>query len=107
MAEKATTSDQASVAEAPAPSAPEPSSPRSSGKVAFEHGRRIERSVHEGTIATLKAENESLKGKLAGNTPSPTATNGSQVSPGRPTKFASMHEAYLAAAAEHGYPTRG
>jgi hypothetical protein len=73
------------------------------GKTAFEHGRRIERAIHEDTIATLKAENESLKGRLAGSSPSPVATNGTAPSRGENGRFKSMHDAYLAAAADLGY----
>lgn len=73
------------------------------GKLAFEHGRRIERTVHESTEATLKAEIESLKGRLAGNGPSPTPTNGSQVTRGQPQRFQSMRDAFEASAAELGY----
>ncbi len=74
------------------------------GKLAFDQGRRIERAIHESTIATLKAENESLKGRLAGNGPSPTPTNGTVVSPrGSDGRFHSMHEAFAASAAELGY----
>lgn len=77
------------------------------GKSAFEHGRKVEKAIHEGTIATLKAENESLKGRLAGNGPSPTPTNGSVTSPGKPTKFNSVQEAFAAAAAELNYRPQG
>ncbi len=74
------------------------------GKNAFESGRRIERAIHESTIATLKAENESLKGRLAGNGPSPTPTNGTTATPrGTDGRFHSMHEAFAASAAELGY----
>lgn len=78
------------------------------GKTAFDQGRRVERAVHESTIATLKAENESLKGRLAGNGPSPTPTNGSVTSPrGSNGKFRSMREAFEASASELGYRTQG
>ena len=73
------------------------------GKIAFDYGKRLERAVHEDTIATLRAENESLKGRLAGNSPSPTATNGTSVSRGPQTRFASMRDAFAASAAELGY----
>ncbi len=77
------------------------------GKVAFEQGRKTEKAVHEGTIATLKAENESLKGRLAGNSPSPTGSNGQATSTRPPTRFKSMHDAFAAAQAELGYAGRG
>lgn len=75
------------------------------GKSAYDHGRRTERAIHESTIATLKAEIESLKGRIAGTIPSPTATNGSAVGRGQPQVFKTMRDAFAAAAAEHGYRT--
>jgi ribosomal protein L17 len=77
------------------------------GKEAFDQGRRIERSVHEGTIATLKAENESLKGQLASRSPSPTATNGTSVTRNGNGRFHSMQDAFAAAAAELNYRPQG
>jgi hypothetical protein len=77
------------------------------GKAAFEQGRKTEKAVHEGTIATLKAENESLKGRLAGNSPSPTGSNGQASTSRPPTRFKSMHDAFAAAQAELGYAGRG
>jgi hypothetical protein len=77
------------------------------GKQAFEHGRRIERTIHEGTIATLKAENESLKGRLAGTGPSPVPTNGSAITRASSGRYQSVRDAFAAAAAEHGYRIQG
>lgn len=78
------------------------------GKSAFDHGRRVERAIHESTIATLKAENESLKGRLAGVGPSPTPSNGATTSPRGPTgRFQSMRDAFAASAAELGYRSQG
>lgn len=76
-------------------------------KAAFAQGRRIEKALHEGTIATLKAENESLKGRLAGSSPSPTATNGSGGIRAENGRFKSIHDAYMAAAADLGYRPQG
>ena len=77
------------------------------GKLAFSHGRRVEKAIHEDTIATLKAENESLKGRLAGSSPSPTATNGTSSIRAENGRYKTMHDAYLAAAADLGYRPQG
>jgi hypothetical protein len=77
------------------------------GKQTFQQGRRIEKAVQEDAIAKLKAENESLKGQLAGNRPSPTATNGTSVTRQGNQRFSSMQEAFNAAAAELNYRPQG
>lgn len=77
------------------------------GKQAFEHGRRTERAIHEDTIATLKAEIESLKGRIAGGSPSPLPSNGTAVAPALTGKYKSMRDAFNAAAGELGYRSQG
>jgi hypothetical protein len=61
----------------------------------------------ESALALLAAENASLRGRLAGGTPSPMASNGGSEPILTYGKVSSMREAFLAAAAEHGYRPRG
>lgn len=77
------------------------------GKHAYDYGRKAERAIHEHTIATLKAENESLKGRLAGGSPSPLPTNGTAVAPALTGKYKDIRDAFKAASAELGYRPQG